>query len=289
MVAALVLLAAAVYDPLDPAQFVALFRARLERVEAKRGQRHADTARAAADLALLLNNTGDPGSAEPLLRRAIGIDPRADYVEELGVLLATSGRAREALALWQRALASASIPQSARLLSRIASLQEAAGDIGAAEQSYRQALAAHEKAHGAAAPQTGVVCNDLGLLLENREQFKDAEEFYRRALGIFEKAYGSTHPEIGTTLNNLAGVVGAQGRIQEAEPLLRRAVTVLEQTLGRQSPRLAAAYGNLGDLLAATGRGAQARPFYQRALAIYEAVGEAESARLTRVALANLR
>jgi len=125
MLAALLLLAAAVYDPLDPAHFVALFRSRLERVEAKRGHRHADTARAAADLALLLKSTGDSPSAEPLLRRAIDIDPQPEYLEELGVLLASSGRPRDALDLWNRALPAASTVQGARLLSRIASLQEA--------------------------------------------------------------------------------------------------------------------------------------------------------------------
>ena len=100
---------------------------------------------------------------------------------------------------------------------------ERSGNLQAAVQLYRAALAREEKASGPDNTKTAMRLNDLGVAARD-------PELLRRSLGIEERAFGPVHPAISATLRNLSAILLKTGRPAEAEPLARRSLAVLEKT-----------------------------------------------------------
>ncbi len=231
--AAALWLALAVYEPVNPPNFLPLYQQAAER---------AGTAGAYTDLALFLQRLGDRAGAELYLLRAVAMEPDAERLVHLSEL-----RREQEIPLLAQALGLAGAGARAGILSRLGAAQQRSGDLAGAEKSYRGAL----ELLGPADPKAAVALNDLGLLLEKKDDFKTSEALYRRALAIQGKALGPRHPETGVTLNNLAGALGAQGKLVLAEPLLRRALSILQESLGPSHALTKACASNLADLVAA--------------------------------------
>jgi len=94
--------------------FVDLYREALERRQKQFGPAHPKVAESLTNLALLLQNSGDSVSAEPLLRRALTIDEKAFGAQDarlatdlvhLGAVLEARRHPRAAEPVYRRALA----------------------------------------------------------------------------------------------------------------------------------------------------------------------------------------
>ncbi|HEY8242794.1 MAG TPA: hypothetical protein VII68_04990 [Casimicrobiaceae bacterium] len=132
----------------------------------------AEIARDAASCAWALGRTGE---AERALREAIAARDDPPTALALSRLLASSGRAPEALRLATRALASGA--DRVEGLATVARCERALGDIAAAERHVREAIDA--------APADARLWRDLASLLESagREVEAEAAQDRARALG----------------------------------------------------------------------------------------------------------
>ena len=119
-----------------------------------------------------------------------------------------------------------------------------AGDAGAAEESYRQALSL--------APDFSEVLSNLALLRERAGGFAEAEDCYRRAI--------ATNPDCVQNYLNLGVMLGNGKRFPEAEAVYQKALCL--------APDSAPAWSNLGVLLASQKREAEAENCYRTALAL---------------------
>jgi DNA-binding SARP family transcriptional activator/RecA/RadA recombinase len=122
------------------------------------------------------------------------------------------------------------------------------GDVGAAADLGRAALAAATKAADAGA--TAQAQNVLGMVAASEGQAERAERYLRESLAAARRG-----PDLGTAvaaLNNLARLLADMGRPAEALKAAEDALAV-GQELGDQH-RLAALHTNLADLLHAAGQ-----------------------------------
>ena len=228
---------------------------------------------------------GDYAGAEPLFRRALAINEKAQGTDHplaatilanLGVLLRATGNDAGAEPLFRRALAidekalGPDHPDVARDLNNLAGLLRAKGDYAGADSPYRRALAIDEKALGPNDPGVAIDLSNLALLLEAHGDYEEAEALFRRALAIDEKARGPDHPLVAIRLNNLAELLEDKGGYAAAEPLLRRAVAIDKKALGSDHPDVAIDLNSLAGLLYAKGDYAAAVPLMRRAVAIDE-------------------
>lgn len=177
-----------------------------------------------------------------LLRRALADREDAGLLSDLAVVLAQSGRPRQAEEAIRRALElRPAHPEAHNNLGLLLCAQSRAPE---AETAFRRALElqeAYPEAH-----------NNLGALLAAQGRSNEAESAYRRALEL-QDAYPEAH-------NNLGALLAARGRAEQAESAYRRALE-----LRGAYPE---ALNNLGILLAGRGSTAQAEAAYDRALAL---------------------
>jgi tetratricopeptide (TPR) repeat protein len=234
---------------------------------------HENDARAAGDLGLFLKSVGEVAAAESPLRKAMDIDQaNADAKlpadeENLAGVLATLGRAEEAVKLFQSAAAGSDAAVAARSYAALAAL-----DPARAEAYYRSGLEAEEKASGKDHVRVAVFLNNLALAVRARGDNAAAEPLLRRALAIQEKALGPDHAAAASTLNNLGSLLQSTGKLDEAERVERRALRIFEQKLGPESVELAITCANVADLAWTKGDRAGAETLYRRALSIDESV-----------------
>ncbi len=219
--------------------------------------------------ALLLNAKARFAEAEPLMRRALGID-EASYGSEhpsvairlnnLALLLQATNRLQEAEPLMRRALRifeTSYGPEHQEVaidLNNLATLLHATNRLQEAEPLMRRALGIDEASYGPEHPNVARDLNNLAQLLQATNRLQEAEPLMRRALGIDEASYGSEHPSVARDLNNLALMLEATKRLQEAEPLMRRACMVMTQALGPEHPDAETVKRNYLSLLKALSR-----------------------------------
>jgi tetratricopeptide (TPR) repeat protein len=188
------------------------------------------TARLMNELGLLFNTKAAYARAEPLMRRALGID-EASYGSDH--------------------------PRVASYLNNLALLLQATNRLGEAEPLMRRALGIDEASYGRDHPEVAIDLNNLAQLLQDTNRLGEAEPLMRRALGIDEASFGNDHPNVARDLNNLGRLLQATNRLGEAEPLMRRMVVIFlafEHATGHAHPNRDAAIGNYAGLLAAMGK-----------------------------------
>ena len=231
------------------------------------------TARLMNELGVLFQTRALFARAEPLKRRALGIDEAsfgpdhpnvAIRLNNLALLLQATTRLGEAEPLMRRALGidEASLgpdhPNVAIRLNNLATLLQDTNRLDDAEPLMRRALCIGEASFGPDHPNVATALNNLARLLQDTNRLAEAEPLMRRALGIDEASFGPDHPNVAIDLNNLARLLQHTNRLGEAEPLMRRALAILcalEAAIGRSHPWRERAQGNYARLLAALGRG----------------------------------
>ncbi len=194
------------------------------------------------NLAQLLHGTNRHAEAEPLMRRALGIDEKSVGADH---------------------------PSVATSLNILTCLLKDTSRHAEAEPLMRRALGIDEKRFGSDHPAVAVDLNNLACLLKDTSRHAEAEPLMRRALEIDEQSLGSGHPSVAGDLNNLAMLLKNTNRHTEAEPLMRRALEIDEKSFGSYHPCVATDLNNLAQLLHETNRLSDAEPLMRRALLIY--------------------
>jgi tetratricopeptide (TPR) repeat protein len=201
-------------------------------------------------------------------------------------------------------------PALARALREKGGLQHYLGNVAAAEETVREALATAaagrddglfaeiavqltaivgtaqvrlEEARAmrafvdaaldraAAGPQLRAVWLTVQGSLDARERrHASARERYQQALALRESALGPDHPEVAVGLRQLGTALRNEGRLDEARQVLERALAAGERALGPDHPEQSATLNSLGVLLKEQGDLAGARDVYARALALRE-------------------
>jgi tetratricopeptide (TPR) repeat protein len=228
---------------------------------------------------------GQPGTARPLLHRALHIDeithgpdhPEvATALNNLAGVLRKLGEPGTARPLLQRALHinetayGPEHPEVAATLNNLAGVLRDLGEPGTARPLYERALHIVEAAHGPDHPHVAATLVNLAGVLSDLGEPATAQPLLHRALHIYETVYGPDHPHVATALNNLAGVLRKLGEPGTARPLLHRALHIYESAYGPEHPEVATALNNLAWVLRELGGPATARPLLRRAHHIRE-------------------
>ncbi|MBK6920126.1 MAG: serine/threonine protein kinase [Deltaproteobacteria bacterium] len=119
-------------------------------------------------------------------------------------------------------------------LSGAARVHVARGELEAAEQAAREAVAVMEAHYGEDHPAIAGALSDLGVTLRRRDRLDDAVAVLERAIAIQEQAYGATWYGLALPLTNLGHVLDQLGRYDDARRVLQRA---LEVTRAHYGPR----------------------------------------------------
>jgi len=222
-------------------------------------------------------------TAEPLLRKALGIREGAlgsnhpdvaETLTSLGRALQSKGQLdesirflRRALDIRQQLLAPGDVDVGWSLYHLGSTLVQA-GEYQEARSLLEEARSIFEKTLGPDHWSVAWCLNDLAFSLSAEGDLAASIHFYRRALALKEKAYGRDHPDVGLGLNNLAYNLSLSGDYVSAKPLLERALRISEKTFGQDHPVTALSLHSLGDLHRLQGQFGEARPLLERAVAI---------------------
>jgi len=159
----------------------------------------------------------------------------------LGTVYVGTGRTAEAAAEFRKALAID--PGSDAAYRGLARAEEAAGNLAAAEETYRTASRAR--------PDYWAGHNDLGVFLFRHGRYEEAREAFQRVVELT--------PDNARGYSNLGAVLQSLGRDDDA-------VAAYERSLALQPNHRA--YSNLASLHSAHGRFDDAAGSYEKALAL---------------------
>ena len=228
------------------------YRKALDIRRARLGEEHPLTGEAYNNLAINMENQGQPPSViEPMFRKALDIT-RASLGE-------TSQR-------------------TATLYANVAHILNEQGRYIEAEPMYRRALDIQERIAGAEHPSYATTLLNLAFNTSDNGRDDQAEPMMRRALGIFRAKFGDDNPETAWAYTSLGSTLGALGRHKEEAEMTAKALDIRRRLLGEDHPLTAIAHNNVGDALV-RGDGGQgdkaAEPYYRQSLAILlRTVGE---------------
>jgi tetratricopeptide (TPR) repeat protein len=117
-------------------------------------------------------------------------------------------------------------PTVADTLNDLAVALGVKGQIDAAEELFRQALAIRRKSLAHAHPDVARSLHNLAQLLFDKGEYDEAERLYREALAIRRKSLGDAHPYVAPSFRGLASACSAKGDLEEAERLCREALAI---------------------------------------------------------------
>ena len=163
-----------------------------------------------------------------------------------------------------------SLPELAKLLTKMGWYLKERGQYQEAEVPLQQALTLRERNLGSEHLDTVQTLSGLEGLYYSQGKYEEAEPLCQRVLAIYEQQLGPEHPYTATGLNNLALLYGAQGKYEEAEPLYQRALAIREKQLGPEHLDTASGLNNLAGLYQEQRKYKQAELLCQRALTIWE-------------------
>lgn len=219
-------------------------RVELEKVLQKRkevlGERHLETADAAAEFGNVLRRLGQPKAALPLLEQALDIYVSHKDTNMVGWAYSAISNAYLELHDYDAAV-----------LSAQRSLDNLLKSVG--EQHFLSANA----------------LDLLGLAFMEKTNFVEARRHLERALAIRQQYYGPDHPETSTSYNNVGKLLSSMGQYQASCEYYERALAIAESSYGPDHPITALQYANLGSLLGFyLGKHEKARKYLEKALSI---------------------
>lgn len=158
--------------------------------------------------------------AQSECERALAITPQlAEGHTCLGNVYSSQGRYEDAVQEFQRSLDLDH--NSDETLRHLAEANQKLGNVSAAEEAYRQAIALR--------PNYGSVYNAFGYFYSSQARYDDAAEMFRKAIQLSPSNYRA--------YSNLGGIDTYQGKYQEAVEVFKKSIAL------RPTPD---AYGNLG-------------------------------------------
>ncbi len=249
-------------------------------------------ARASAinNLGLARQELGDYAQARPLLLEALDVrrrvfadamdtatredarDKLAGSLNNVGSLLSTTDRLREAEAMLRESLSLREAARPPRIVSLALSRTSLAmnlmrqGRPGEAEPLLRQVVADRTMVLGPGHPQTVAAIAELAVAFHDMGRFDLAERHYRDVVSA--RAATKDLGGYAVALNNLASLLEDRGNFAEARPLLEKSLELRKSVNGQKHPSVATALNNLGRLEFALGNSARARLLLDEALDI---------------------
>ncbi|HRH95413.1 MAG TPA: tetratricopeptide repeat protein [Prosthecobacter sp.] len=158
-------------------------------------------------------------------------------------------------------------PGLVRALQALGDAQREAGDVAAAEGTYREALEAGKELELPAEVMANVRTS-LATLLDFSGRETESLPFYEEAINNHE-ALGGENTEVAAQLrNNLAMTYKCMDKFALAEQHYLRALETLENKRGRKSESVACVFNNLGSLYYAAGFPDQAKEMFEDGLQI---------------------
>ncbi len=251
------------------------------------GDRPAQRATFATNLAIVKRRTGDFAGAIDLhtraleLRRALYGDDGLDVASTLNNLAnahASNGDFDKSLELHEQALAirrkayGDTHPRVAESLNNIGAALNGMSRFDEARASFEQVIAIRTALWGADHPGVASALANLGSVLADLERYEEAEAAQRRALAVLEAAHGPDSPRLTLSLNNLANTLERRKQYDEALAMHERSLALRRKHDGGKSLSVALALTNIGVLLDNVERTDEARPRLVAALAIYDEV-----------------
>lgn len=190
---------------------------------------------------VLMAESGRTREAEDLIRRALAVRPGdAGTWNNLGTILSRLGRAEEAWQAYSEALRLE--PGNPRTLSNAGGALKALGRLDQAVAHYQRALAME--------PDQAEILSNYGNVLLDLGRVDEAITAQQKAL--------KDNPDYPPALNNLGVALKRRGRYLDALRALTRAVEL--------APGYGDALNNLGEVLKERGQAAEAITFYRRAM-----------------------
>jgi TonB family protein len=213
------------------------------------------------------------GLAMPAVRGAPAVVEAARLLLD-GQQLLQESRTAEAEPLLVRALElyerQDKIPAGCvQVLSDLASIATARGDLIAAESLLQRALPLANAHLAADHPDVAAILSGLARLYLRRSDFTKAEPVLQQLLQI-KRARGDDHPEVATVLASLATVHSAIGAHESAERILRRVLAIRERALAPNHFATMTTLEHLAESCAARGKFEEAIALLHRAVAMRE-------------------
>jgi len=193
--------------------------------------------------AVMYNLRGRPDLAEPMFRRALGMQVAltgwrhtmtAELSSNLGMLYLGEGRFDEgkpfieaALNSWEQTLGKDHV-LTMIAVHRLAMIEARLGNYSAADQLWRRSIAVHEAQLGPGHPDSIEQKMCLAMLLVLQERFDEAEPMLNDSLAGLEKALGPMHSRIPPVLIHLSGLKLGREQYAAALPILDRLEKLFE-------------------------------------------------------------
>jgi tetratricopeptide (TPR) repeat protein len=210
-----------------------------------------------------------------ILRRIPGSERQnANVLENLGTLLFSEGKYREAELTRQEAMSNAekSVGRNglayASILDQLGKIYVVKKKMRQAERTMRESLRIRERYVGPEDTWIEVSLNNLALLLRLRGKELQAEPLLKRSLQLIENAVGPDHPDVATVLFNLYELYRELRRYQDADACLRRALDIRIARLPGEDPDVIQTIFELGKLEMLVGNLREAEPLLQQSLDI---------------------
>lgn len=144
------------------------------------------------------------------------------------------------------------------------------GQLAAAEQALRRAIALSERLDGPDNTNLPRLQMQLAEVLQARGDAAAAEALYAGALAALDQRFGRTHADMPAALEGLARARLARGEPALALPPLERAIAYVDTWVSPRHPQLAALLDLQARALAATGRDTDAQAARERAATLQE-------------------
>lgn len=195
----------------------------------------------------------------------------AEVMNEFGMVLVQQGKFQEAEPLLRQALflqGKHDYLQQANTLSNLAELLYLRREYPEAEQAFLQALEIRERVLGARHLLTIRSRLKLGTVYYGMGRQERAETLFTTVLNVATEMYGNNHPLVADATANLGAVFIAQNHFDEAIATYRQAIQSHQAMLGQEHPTLALLWGNVGLVLHLIGNLSEAAEALQRSIKI---------------------
>jgi tetratricopeptide (TPR) repeat protein len=220
----------------------------------------------------------------PEWERAPGL--MAHNYADLAWVLYQQGRANEAepLARWaldvRVTLGGDGSEPAARSFYELALIQDARGQLPAAESLMRRAIAAWEKRLGPYDVRVTFYLTELARLLLSQRKLDEAEAVYRRILGFPERALPPKHPHRVVSLVGLGRVYTFKGEPLRARLQDEKVLPILQNLPPRDYAAVAEPLSDYISQLRQAGRAVDAGRLEDGARAVLARIGNAQDAQI---------
>lgn len=154
-------------------------------------------------------------------------------------------------------------------LNELGLMLQSTGKYADALPHAQRALGIAEKSQGRESRQFCSALNTMGRSYTGLRKYVEAEDVFRQALASSERLFGPSDPLVATLLVNMGDLLSSQDRYEEAGPFLEQGLKLLDTDKADQVGR-SAALNNLALARQKLGRLDEALMLFERSLGVME-------------------